>query len=186
MVWWVVRISSHNTVCLIGSPLEKGCSLIFWIGNKNTWEKEKQSKTLNRFSKLCLLWIKKARVKDKVEDKTYIWVLVWWKTKNEIWEIYTSRIQWVVRGTGTPKDRDEVNRRDVYECDGWVCVLEVIDTPSILSVIRKSTALTRVLSTFVFRVVKNPEWWRWNSPLVDCASWTPEVEKKTVSFPMSL
>jgi hypothetical protein len=29
---------------------------------------------------LCLLWIKKARVKDK----TYIWVSVWWKTKNEI------------------------------------------------------------------------------------------------------
>ncbi len=29
-----------------------------------------------------------------------------------------SRIHWVVRGTGTPKDRDEVNRRDVCECDG--------------------------------------------------------------------
>jgi hypothetical protein len=28
------------------------------------------------------------------------------------------RIHWVSRGTGTPKDRDEVNRRDVYECDG--------------------------------------------------------------------
>jgi hypothetical protein len=26
----------------------------------------------------CLLWIKKERVKDK----TYIWVSVWWKTKN--------------------------------------------------------------------------------------------------------
>ncbi len=25
---------------------------------------------------------------------------------------------WVDRGTGTPKDRDEVNRRDVCECDG--------------------------------------------------------------------
>ncbi len=51
--------------------------------------------------------------------------------------IYTSRMHWVVWGTGTPKDRDEVNRRDVCECDGWVCVLEVIDVPSILSVIRK-------------------------------------------------
>ncbi len=40
------------------------------------------------------------------------------KDKNEISEIYTSRIHWVVRGTGTPKDRDEVNRRDVSECDG--------------------------------------------------------------------
>jgi hypothetical protein len=25
---------------------------------------------------------------------------------------------WVVRGTGTPKDKDEVNRREVSECDG--------------------------------------------------------------------
>ena len=25
---------------------------------------------------------------------------------------------WVARGTGTPKDIDEVNRRDVCECDG--------------------------------------------------------------------
>ena len=27
-------------------------------------------------------------------------------------------IHWVPRGTGTPKDRDDVNRRDVCECDG--------------------------------------------------------------------
>ncbi len=58
------------------------------------------------------------------KDKTYIWVSVWWKTKNERWGIYTSPIHWVVRGTGTPKDKDEVNRRDVYECDGWVCFLK--------------------------------------------------------------
>jgi hypothetical protein len=32
--------------------------------------------------------------------------------------IYTSRIHWVPRGTGTPKDRDEVNRREICECDG--------------------------------------------------------------------
>jgi hypothetical protein len=29
-------------------------------------------------------------------------------------------IHWVVRGTGTPKDRDEVNKREVFECDGCV------------------------------------------------------------------
>jgi hypothetical protein len=29
-----------------------------------------------------------------------------------------SLIHWVVRGTGTPKDKDDVNRRDVCECDG--------------------------------------------------------------------
>jgi hypothetical protein len=32
--------------------------------------------------------------------------------------IYTTRIHWVERGTRTPKDRDEVNRREVSECDG--------------------------------------------------------------------
>ncbi len=32
--------------------------------------------------------------------------------------IYTPHIQWVVWGTGTPQNRDEVNRREVCECDG--------------------------------------------------------------------
>jgi hypothetical protein len=27
-------------------------------------------------------------------------------------------LSWVGLGTGTPKDRDEVNKRDVCECDG--------------------------------------------------------------------
>ncbi len=43
--------------------------------------------------------------------------------------------------------RDEVNRRDVCECDGWVCVLEVIDDPSMLRLTRKSGVLVRVLPT---------------------------------------
>ncbi len=46
----------------------------------------------------CLLWIKKVRV----TDKTYTWVSVWWKTKNEIWEIYTSHILWC--GSSEPED----------------------------------------------------------------------------------
>jgi hypothetical protein len=29
-----------------------------------------------------------------------------------------SRIHWVPRGTGTTTDRDEVNKREVFECDG--------------------------------------------------------------------
>jgi hypothetical protein len=32
--------------------------------------------------------------------------------------IYTTLIQWVEWGTGTREDRDEVNRREVCECDG--------------------------------------------------------------------
>ena len=34
-----------------------------------------------------------------------------------VMEDYNLR-DWVGRGTGTPKDRDEVNRRKVCECDG--------------------------------------------------------------------
>jgi hypothetical protein len=37
---WVVRISSHITVCLIGSPLEQGCSLIIFLLSINTHERE--------------------------------------------------------------------------------------------------------------------------------------------------
>ena len=29
-----------------------------------------------------------------------------------------SHKHWVARGTGTPQDRDEVNKREVSECDG--------------------------------------------------------------------
>ena len=32
--------------------------------------------------------------------------------------IYAPLIHWVGLGTGTPKDRDEVNKREVCECDG--------------------------------------------------------------------
>ena len=39
-------------------------------------------------------------------------------------EIYTSPTHWVGRGTGTPKDRDEVKKREVYDCEGWVWDLD--------------------------------------------------------------
>ncbi len=52
-------------------------------------------------------------------------------------------MDWVPRGTGIPKDRDEVNRREVHECEGRVCDLDVMGAPSKLSVIRKAAALAR-------------------------------------------
>ena len=58
-----------------------------------------------------------------------------------------SRIHWVVRGAGTPKspkDRDEVNRREVCECDGRVCDLDVMGDPSKLSARRKAAVSARV------------------------------------------
>ncbi len=51
-------------------------------------------------------------------------VSVWWKTKRYRWGIYTSHIHWrFPRGTGTLKDRDEVERREVWDCEGLVCDL---------------------------------------------------------------
>jgi hypothetical protein len=49
--------------------------------------------------------------------------------------------------TGTPKDKEEVNRREVSECHGWVCDLDVMDTPSKLSVLRKTAVLLRMFPT---------------------------------------
>ena len=37
----------------------------------------------------------------------------------------------MTRGTGTPKDRDEINKREVCECDGFVCDLDATGAPSI-------------------------------------------------------
>jgi hypothetical protein len=53
----------------------------------------------------CLLIIDKV----SATDKTYVWVSVRWKTKIHRRGIYIPLIHWVSRGTGTPKDRDEVN-----------------------------------------------------------------------------
>ena len=47
-----------------------------------------------------------------------------------------TRICWVPWGTGTLKDRDEVNRREFWVCDGWMCDLESTGVPSIFSKIR--------------------------------------------------
>jgi hypothetical protein len=79
-----------------------------------------------------------------------------------------SHIHWVAWGTGTPKDRDEVNRRDVYECDGWLCVLEVIGDPLIFNLIRKVETLVRTSPTFSFRYTENTMRWKWKIPRVGC------------------
>ena len=55
-----------------------------------------------------------------------------------------SHIHWVGRGTGTPKDKDKVNKREVCECDGLVCDVEVIDDPSRLRLIRKDVRMSIV------------------------------------------
>ena len=40
------------------------------------------------------------------------------RLKVKLRDLHDSHVHWVEWGTGTPKDRDEVNRREVYESDG--------------------------------------------------------------------
>jgi len=49
---------------------------------------------------------------------------------------------WVGRGTGTPKDKDVVNRQEVCEWEGWVWDLDAVGAPSMLRLIRKGADLT--------------------------------------------
>ena len=77
-----------------------------------------------------LLWINEARVKEK----TYIWVS---------------------RGTGKPKDQDEVNRREVCECEGWVWDLDAIGAPSRLRLIRKAAVWADLHIIGVWRLEEN-------------------------------
>ncbi len=79
-----------------------------------------------------------------------------------------THIHWVVRGTGTPKNEDEVNKREVCECDGCMCDLEGIGIPSIFNFIRSVAALARMLPTLDLSCEEKAERWKWNWPLVDC------------------
>ncbi len=62
----------------------------------------------------CILWIEKARA----TDKTYEWGSVRWETKSYSWGIYMTHIHWVPRQNKRPRDKDEVNKREIHECDG--------------------------------------------------------------------
>ncbi len=152
---------------------------IHWVAWQNKLEipRDKDEVSIKQKNLLFII-IDKAWA----NDKTYIWVSVWWKTKNENWGIYAPRIHWVPRGTGTPIDRDEVNRRDVCECDGWVCVLYVIGAPSIFKLIRKAAALARVCRLFLLAGQRTP---RGGSGKVHCLVAQAELLKlqKSGQFP---
>ena len=60
-----------------------------------------------------------------------------------------------------------------HECDVWVCDLGVMDTPSILSIIRKVVVLTRVRPTLDFTWAEEAVRWKWKSPRSCYTSWTP-------------
>jgi hypothetical protein len=51
------------------------------------------------------------------------------------------------------EDKDEINKREVCECDGWVCDLDMMGVPSKLSVIRKDHGLVRVRNLHVSHII---------------------------------
>ena len=84
-------------------------------------------------------------------------------------------MHWVARGTGTPEDRDEVNSREFWLCDGLVCDLETIGVPSIFNIIRNTEVLTRMWSTLHLSCEENTVRRKWK---LVCTHWTPEVGRK--------
>ncbi len=83
-----------------------------------------------------------------------------------------TRIQLVVWGT---KDRDEVKRREVWGCDGWVCDLEAMGVSSIFKTLRSVASLVRMLPTLDLRCEENTVRRKWT---LVCGSWTPEDGRK--------
>jgi hypothetical protein len=81
------------------------------------------------------------------------------------------RIHWLTRGTGTPKDRDEVNRREFWVGDGWVCVTvwsRALGVPSLFKVIRSAPALTRMLLTLDLICEENASRRKWSPKKTMC------------------
>jgi hypothetical protein len=93
------------------------------------------------------------------------------KRKLKIKPIYECR-------TGTPKDKDEVNKRELGECEGWVWDLDAIGAPSRLRLMCKTVALTRVRPTLLLNPEEKAVRRKWNMSRCVCAGWTPETEKK--------
>jgi hypothetical protein len=59
----------------------------------------------------------------------------------------------VVWGTDIPKDREEINRREVSECDGSVFDVDVIGVPSMFRLKRSDVTFVRMLSIFELRCI---------------------------------
>ena len=70
-----------------------------------------------------------------------------------------SHVHWFERGTGTPKDKDEFNKREYCECDGWVCDLDMTGEPSIFKMKRRDEDLVKLLTVFALTWLANGTRW---------------------------
>ena len=89
-----------------------------------------------------------------------------------------THIHWVTWGTVTPEHIDEVNKREVCECDGWVYDLDDTGTPSIFNIIHSTSTLLRIFPILDLNCEEKAEWRKWNWSRSCSARWTPETEKK--------
>jgi hypothetical protein len=57
--------------------------------------------------------------------------------------------------------RDDLDRPEVCECDGWMCDRDVIDVSSTFNVIRSVVTLVRMLSILDLTCEENAAWRSW-------------------------
>jgi len=148
--WPACREEKAKMKAIDAVPWERGSTHI--RDGRTFWEDMLlQDETLSsvplRSTPLCLERKKassshsKKRKKENLLKSVTLFKMHEARTRKMVHGIYTSHIHCVVWGTGTPKNRDEVNRREVWECDGWVCDLETIGVPSIFMWTRKHASL---------------------------------------------
>ncbi len=74
--------------------------------------------------------------------------------KAKLRDLHTSHtLGWI------PKNRDEVKKRDVWECEEWVCDREGIGVPSMLRLIHRTVFLLRICPTFDLSCKENTVTW---------------------------
>jgi hypothetical protein len=73
-------------------------------------------------------------------------------------------IQWVARQNKleTPKEKDEVNKREVHECDGRVRDPDAMVGPPTPKPTRKAEALVGAPPTIASSCEENAALWKWN------------------------
>ena len=83
-----------------------------------------------------------------------------------------SHIHWVARQNKleTPKEKDEVNKREVHECDVSTHDPDAMVVPPTPKSTRKAEALTRAPPTIASSCEGNAALKKWHVPQLCCAS----------------
>ncbi len=94
-----------------------------------------------------------------------------------------SHIHWVARQNKLeiPRDKDEVNKREIHECDGWAHDPDTMVAPLTPKPKRKVEALARTPPTIASRHKENFELRKWQLPRYCCARCILETKTKVKS-----